>query len=39
MKWKRHSPDQIIGKLRDADAWLAGGATIAQICQKVEVSE
>lgn len=39
MKWKRHSPDQIIGKLRDADALLAGGATIAQICQKLEVSE
>jgi len=39
MKWKRHSPDQIIGKLRDADALLAGGATIAQVCQKLEIGE
>jgi putative transposase len=39
MKRKKHSPDQIIGKLREADALLGGGATIAQVCQKIEVSE
>ena len=36
---KRHGPDQIIAKLREADAMLAGGASIGQICQKLEVSE
>ena len=39
MKRKKHSPDQIIAKLREADALLGGGATIAQVCQKIEVSE
>jgi putative transposase len=39
MKWTRHSPDQIIAKLREADALLATGATIGQICQRIEVSE
>lgn len=39
MKAKRHSPDQIIAKLREADAMLASGATIAQICQKLEISD
>mgnify|MGYP001042511578 CR=1 FL=1 len=36
---KRHSPEQIIGKLRDADAMLAAGKTIGQVCQSLEVSE
>ena len=36
---KRHSPEQIIGKLRDADAILAGGKTIGEVCQALEVSE
>lgn len=39
MKRKRHSPEQIIAKLREADAVLATGATIAQVCQKLAVSE
>jgi transposase-like protein len=39
MKRKRHSPEQIVGKLRDADAMLAAGATIGQVCQKLEVAE
>ncbi len=39
MKRKRHGPDQIIGKLREADGMLATGATIGQICQKLEISE
>jgi len=39
MKRKRHSPEQIIGKLREADAMLASGATIAQVCQRIAVSE
>lgn len=36
---KRHSPAQIILKLREADAMLAGGASIGQVCQKLTVSE
>jgi transposase-like protein len=36
---KRHSPEQIIGKLREADAMLAGEASIGQVCQKLGVSE
>ena len=36
---KRHSPEQIIGKLREADGMLATGASIGQVCQKLEVAE
>ena len=36
---KRHTPEQIIGLLRDAEAELASGKTIAQACQKLGVSE
>ena len=39
MKGKRHSPEQIIAKLREADALLAGGANIGQICQKLAIAE
>jgi transposase-like protein len=39
MKGKRHTPEQIIFKLREADGLLATGATIGQICQKLAVSE
>ena len=36
---KRHKPEQIIRKLREADALLSGGATIADACRRLEVSE
>ena len=39
MKGKKHTPEQIIGKLREADAELNGGATIPQVCQKLGISE
>lgn len=39
MKRKRHSPEQVIQKLRDADAMLASGRTMGQVCQALEVSE
>jgi putative transposase len=39
MKRKRHDPEQVIKKLRDADAMLASGKTIGQVCQTLEVSE
>ena len=38
-KRKRHSPEQIIAKLREADAMLAGGHSVGQVCQRLEVSE
>ena len=36
---KRHSPAQIIEKLRCAERLQSEGATIAQVCQQLEVSE
>jgi putative transposase len=39
MKGKKHTPEQIIKKLREADAMLASGKTIGQVCQTLEVSE
>ena len=39
MKRKRHSPEQIIAKLREATADQAGGTPLEQICKKLEVSE
>jgi putative transposase len=35
----KHSPDQIIIKLRAAEIDLAAGLTIGQVCQKLAVSE
>ena len=39
MKRKKHTPEQIIAKLREADALLGGGATLGQVCQKLGVAE
>ena len=39
MKRKRHSPEQIIHKLREADGMLSEGKGIAEVCQQLEVSE
>ena len=36
---RRHTPEQIIRKLRDGDAMLAAGRTIGEVCQALEVSE
>jgi transposase-like protein len=36
---KRRSPEQIIVHLREADAMLSAGQSIAQVCQKLGVSE
>ena len=38
MKGKKHTPEQIIGKLREADAELNGGSTIEHVCQKLGIS-
>ena len=39
MKRKRHTPEQIIRKLREAEGQLAGGATIADVAKKLGISE
>jgi transposase-like protein len=39
MKGKRHSPEQVIQKLRDADAMLAASKSMGQVCQALEISE
>ena len=36
---KRHSPEQIIRKLREAETMIAAGKTIGQVCQAMEISE
>jgi len=36
---KRHMPEQIIRKLREADTMLAAGKTIGQVVQALEISE
>lgn len=36
---KRHTPEQIIKKLREADVMLAAGRTIGQVVQALEISE
>lgn len=39
MKRKRHSPEQIIMKLREADAALSTGASVEQICKQLEIGQ
>ena len=36
---KRHTPEQIVKKLRDADAMLTAGKELAAVVQSLEVSE
>ncbi len=36
---KRHGPEQIVRKLRDADAMLSAGKDLAAVLQTLEVSE
>ena len=39
MKGKKHTPEQIIRKLRQAEGRLAGGAAVGEVCRELEVSE
>lgn len=36
---KKHRPEEIVAKLRDADAMLSAGKDIAAVLQSLEVSE
>ena len=38
-KRKRHTPQQIIDKLRDADVWLSQGAGVADVASRLGVAE
>ncbi len=38
MKRKRHTPEEIIKKLREAATLLAGGQGVEEVCKKLEVS-
>lgn len=38
-KRKRHTPDEVIGMLRDADRLLSDGKSVGQVCQQFGVSE
>lgn len=38
-KRKRHSPEQIVKKLRDVDAMLAAGKSVGEVLQSLAVSE
>ena len=39
MKRKRHGTEEIIRKLREAEALEGQGQTMGQVCQKLEISE
>lgn len=39
MKRRRHTPDQIVRKLREADRLLGEGKTVPEVAKTLEVSE
>jgi len=39
MKQKRHTPDEVIRKLREAEPRLASGTKVTDLCKELRVSE
>ena len=39
MKKKRHNPEQVIRKLREAEQMKSAGKSVGEICQALEISE
>ena len=39
MKRKLHTSEQIVQKLREADAKIASGATVEQVCKEMGISD
>jgi len=39
MKRKLHTPEQIVKKLREADAAIAAGSTVEQVCKQHGISD
>jgi len=36
---KRHSPEEVLGKLREAEIEMSKGATVGEACRKIAVTE
>ena len=39
MRGRRHTPEQVVRKLREADRQLAEGKTVAEVAKALEISE
>jgi transposase-like protein len=39
MPRKRHTPEQIIGKLREAEVGLASGQSVPEVCRSLSIAE
>ena len=39
MKRRRHTPEQVVRKLREADRLLAEGHEVPEVCKRLEISE
>jgi len=39
MPRQRFTPEQIIGKLREVEVWVAKGATVVEACRQIGVTE
>jgi putative transposase len=39
MKRRFHKPEQIVKKLREADAAIASGSTVEQVCRQLGISD
>jgi transposase-like protein len=39
MSQRRHTAEQIIPKLRQAEVFLAQGVTVGEVCKKLEITE
>ena len=39
MKGRKHTPEQIVRKLREGDRLLADGKTVAEVAKSLEISE
>jgi len=39
MKRRFHKPEQIVKKLREADAAIAAGSTVEQVCRQLRISD
>jgi transposase-like protein len=39
VKGRRHTPEQVVRKLREADRMLGEGSTVEAVCRSLEVSE
>lgn len=39
MPFKKHKPEEIIGKLREAEIVLAQGSSVGEMCRRLSVSE